>query len=726
MASGDSYYKAKQYYDAAIQYSNVIKIDGQDAEAHFKLAEAFEAINNTKNALLEYVRAADLAPDNNEAQLRAARFLVTGNYLTEAKNRARAVLKREPKNIDALIVLGSALAGLSNTEDAVAVIDRAVQVDPERAGSYTTLGVMQIAHGDLVLAEGAFTKAVEFAPNSPDAYMNLGTYYRATNRFPDAERALLKAYELQPKLVRINQALIALYLQWNRVDDAERYLRAMASESQDIQIRYALADFLTGRQRFDEARTVLLDIAKDDLQYAPAMTKMAVLEFAAGSPDRSQKIVDELLARDKHNSGALSMKSRLLLAQKKPAEALEPAKSSIDYDQHSATAVLTLGRVYLALNDLEDARRAFNDVLKLDPHSLPAQLELAELHRSRNEIDSAIEFAELASNEHKDNLPARLMLVRTLLIRDSDYSRAERELQALLAHNPNVGQAQALFGALAVGKKDLVGARRAFERAVSLDPRSGEAVTGLVILELTNKNPAAAREHIEKYLAATDNSAGVFLTGAELYGLLGDTPRIEQTLKRALQADPSNPEIYDLLGRVYVSQGRIADAKKEYDAIITVDKRSIQANTMLGWLSYRDRDTSAARQYWERAVQLDSGSAAAANNLAWLYAEGGGNLDSALQLAQLAKNKYPVQAEINDTLGWVYYKKGLYTQAIFYIQQAAEVSPNNAIYQFHLGMSYAQKGEDAKARPCLQRALSLKPDFDGALTARKTLSTLVF
>jgi tetratricopeptide (TPR) repeat protein len=726
MASGDAYFKAKEYYDAAIQYSNVIRIDNQDANAHFALAKSFEAINSTKNALVEYVRAADLAPDNSEMQIRAARFLVNGNYLTEAKNRMRAVLKRDPKNIDALIVLGTALAGLSNADDAVAVLDRAVHVDPERAGSYTTLGVMQIAHGELALAEQAFTTAVTLAPTSADAYINLGTYYRTTNRLADAERALLHAYQLQPKWERVNQALIALYIQLNRLDDAERYLKALVETSTDPRTRYALADFLMGRQRFDEARAVLFETAKDKSEYATAMTKMALLEFAAGSPEQSQKIVDDILAKDAHNSGALSMKARLLLAQKRPADALEPAKLAVDYDQRSASALLTLGRVYRALNSLEEARKTFNDVLKLDPHSLPTQLELAEIHRSRNEVDSALEFAEEAANEHKDNVPARLMLIRTLLIRDDDYPRAGRELDALLSKYPNIGQAQALYGALALGKKDPVTARRAFERAVVLDPRSGEAVTGLVICELQNRNKAAAAAYIEKYLAASGDVVGAYLTGAKLYGLVGDNARVEQTLKRALKADPSNPQIYDLLGRAYIAQGRLADAKNEFAAIVKVDKRSVQANTMLGWLYYTDHDRSSARQYWERAVELDSGSAAAANNLAWLYAEGGGNLDVALQMALTAKGKYPAQPEVNDTLGWVYYKKALYSQAIYYIQQSVDVAPNDPVFQFHLGMAYAQKGDDAQARKFLKAALTLKADFEGAQTAKQTLSTLVY
>ena len=54
----------------------------------------------------------------------------------------------------------------------------------------------------------------------------------------------------------------------------------------------------------------------------------------------------------------------------------------------------------------------------------------------------------------------------------------------------------------------------------------------------------------------------------------------------------------------------------------------------------------------------------AANNLAWIDATSNGNLDVALQLAQTAKAQLPNRHEVDDTLGWIYYKKGLSSMAI--------------------------------------------------------------
>ena len=65
----------------------------------------------------------------------------------------------------------------------------------------------------------------------------------------------------------------------------------------------------------------------------------------------------------------------------------------------------------------------------------------------------------------------------------------------------------------------------------------------------------------------------------------------------------------------------------------------------------------------------------AANNLAYIYAEEGGNLDIALNLAQTAKQVAPDNPNFTDTLGFVLLKKGLASAAIPEFQAAVNKSP---------------------------------------------------
>src|SRR5262245_4481425 len=112
LASGDQYVSQKNYREAVIQYRNAVAIEGTAGDIRLKLGTVYEALGENRNALGEYVRAADLMPDNDQAQLQAGKMLVAYRRFDEAKARATKVLEKDPKNVNALIVLGNALAGL--------------------------------------------------------------------------------------------------------------------------------------------------------------------------------------------------------------------------------------------------------------------------------------------------------------------------------------------------------------------------------------------------------------------------------------------------------------------------------------------------------------------------------------------------------------------------------------------------------------------------------------
>jgi len=74
-----------------------------------------------------------------------------------------------------------------------------------------------------------------------------------------------------------------------------------------------------------------------------------------------------------------------------------------------------------------------------------------------------------------------------------------------------------------------------------------------------------------------------------------------------------------------------------------------------------------------------------------------------------------------DTLGWVYYRKNVYTRAIVYLKEAAEKLPNQPMVRYHLGMAYHKNGNADLARKELTKALELDPKFKGNEEARAIL-----
>jgi tetratricopeptide (TPR) repeat protein len=145
---------------------------------------------------------------------------------------------------------------------------------------------------------------------------------------------------------------------------------------------------------------------------------------------------------------------------------------------------------------------------------------------------------------------------------------------------------------------------------------------------------------------------------------------------------------------------------------------------MLGIIHESRKEHDKAQARYEAILKRNPQFAPAANNLAWILVDHGGNLDVALSHAQTAREQKPDDPYIADTLGWIYYKKSAYLLAVSLLKEAAEKLPNEPVVHFHYGMALHRKGDTAGAKKSLQAALKLSHNFTGAEDARKTLAGL--
>ena len=318
---------------------------------------------------------------------------------------------------------------------------------------------------------------------------------------------------------------------------------------------------------------------------------------------------------------------------------------------------------------------------------------------------------------------AHLVAARASLAK-GDASTAEKSLKLLSANYPKSAAVQAQLGYLEMLRKNPAGARAAFERALQLDPSQLDALQALGALDVRAGNQAAARDRVERRLKAEPKNAGLRLIAAHTYIAVRDLPSAERALRDAIELDSANIAAYGLLGQIYASQRKLNEARIEFEQVAKRLPKAAAPPTMVGMIHELLNNKEEARRWYEKALAVDTNAPVAANNLAWLTAEQGGNLDVALQLAQTAKSRLPDSHQVDDTLGWVYYKKGLDTLAIASFQSSIQKDPKNPVYHYHLGLAYAKIGDKDKAREALKLALSLNPKFEGASEAQKALAAL--
>jgi len=714
----------KKYKEAILEYRAALQQDAKLGDARLKLADLYSQMDDVQNAYREYIRAADVMPDRLDAQLKAGAMLLMGNRFAEAKTKAETVLEKEPRNAGALMLLGNALAGLNDMSGAFQRLNEAIEADPGSGLPYSNLGALQLARGDKQMAEASFKKAVTASPASVTARIALAQYYRSQGRNAESEAALKEGQEIDPKNVQVNSNLVELFIRTNRLQEAEAPLKAIADVLQNADGQFSLVDYYVRSGRPKEAVPLLEALAESKEYHGMAKARLAALVYTEGHAVEAHKAIDDLLKAEPKNRDALLLKGRILALEKKfdPALVYLEAAAAAEPGQ-AAEPNLVAAKVYQAKGQLEEAQESYKKVLTQAPASAPAQVALAQLYSARGEVQSAAQLARSAVVSQPNSPEAHLTLARTLLA-GGDNTGAEQVIRTLQARMPNSAALEIQLGSLFVSRNDPVAARSAFTKALSLASGSPEALAGLVGLDLASKNEAAAIGRLEARLREAPDDSRTWFLAAHMYFNLKDLGRTENALRKTIELNPSNLRAFAMLGAVYGAQGKTDEARQQFETWAVKQPRNVAAQTMVAMLLERQNKPGEARTAYEKVLAIDPQAPIAANNLAWQYAESGGNLDVALQLAQVAKSQMPNEPEFNDTLGWVYYKQDIVDQAVPLILQAVGRDPKNAQFQYHLGMAYAKQGEDSKAIATLKGALALSASFEGANEARRVIGEL--
>jgi Flp pilus assembly protein TadD len=193
-----------------------------------------------------------------------------------------------------------------------------------------------------------------------------------------------------------------------------------------------------------------------------------------------------------------------------------------------------------------------------------------------------------------------------------------------------------------------------------------------------------------------------------------------------MDVNPDDGEAVAIYAQLQVQRGQAANAVGAWEKWSSAHPSNAGALAILGTLEESRGNGSKAEDYYKKALAIQPTQPIAANNLAYRMLMNGGNVDMALALAQTARRDPNMRdsPSVADTLAWAYYSKGTYGFARDLLEEAVKAAPNNAEYQYHLGMVYAKLGDKSNATTHLKKAISLAPNSPDAKNAQTALQGL--
>jgi len=267
-----------------------------------------------------------------------------------------------------------------------------------------------------------------------------------------------------------------------------------------------------------------------------------------------------------------------------------------------------------------------------------------------------------------------------------------------------------------------------FEKALAINPRLMDVFTNIIVLHTEKNDIETAVEKCNKQIDIVKESPGsmaiVYNLKGGLYMAQNKKAEAEAAFKDAIEKDPNSLKSYYALAKIYLMNDEADKSVAQYEALLAKNPNQAGPHMLLGTIYDMKKQFDLSEKHYREALKINPDFAPASNNLAYLLAQQEKDLNIALAFAQKAKEKLPDDPNVMDTLGWVYYKKGVYASAINEFLDSIKKNEKNAVIYYHLGLAYYKNNEKTKAAEQMEKALSISKDFDGADDARKTLSEL--
>jgi tetratricopeptide (TPR) repeat protein len=701
---GNQYFAQKQLSTAENEYRQAIQINPDLADAYYRLGFLQIQQEHPTAASQSFAHAVDLDPRNLDARLHLGDLLVSSTQYAEAHQQADAVLQQDGKNAEAHRVLGQVALHQMQYVSAENELKQAIDLDPYNPQTYEVLGLTQLLDAEHGAAEKSFQTAVDLKPDDPQTYINLADFYKGQNTPDRAEQVLQQGIARLPKAVELPVALAGFYVDRNRTPEAKRLLdQVEADENNYPDGRRAVATFDLengdATSALDRFRALVI---KNDNDQAAAM-KVAECYLQLSRWQDAGQWLDQ---RDKNrkDAGFGLLRARSYLGAFQLQEAAAELQSLIKDSPDLPAVYFYLAQVDSAQEQPVQAQQALTEALRLQPGYLPALLGLGNISLQQNDANSALAYASRVIATSFWSADAHILAGSSYLL-VGDQGQAQRAFELAAGLNPRSPAAQERLALVLGMRGNYADAERADESALTIAPDYAPALNGLARLLEKEGKTKQAKARIDRQIAVQPKAFQLYVAQAEFCIAQKDWECAEHSYQQTLALNPYYVNSYLALAHIYAATNRPQGMIQEYEAARAKFPEYLPTYILLAQVYEYLGNVDRARQTYQDALKVDPNSYQSLSNLAQLYADHGGSLSNALELAQKAKAAQPDDAGVNDTLGWVYYKQGLYRTAVPLLEAAVARSPKVAKFQFHLGMTYLAAGQPAQAHTTLQTAL---------------------
>jgi tetratricopeptide (TPR) repeat protein len=722
--SGNRAYDKGDYKSAALYYRRAIGEDSKFSEGYYRLGLAYLKSGMLGEAANQLQRAFTLDSSNADAGAKLAEIYILA--LTQEPKRAKAFLpeiqdvinqlmKKDPKSFDGLRLSAFMAVQEQKVDKALELYKAANDVKPNQADVIMPWATVlmqdhQEKEGEQMVLD-LIKKRKDFAP----PYDLLYSLYARDHRVDDAERILKAKADAMPDHPEYRIQLAGHYFVNQRREDMDQQLAAVSKTGKDGQGHILVGDFLFNLREYDSAQKEFEAGVREGGKNKAALELRLVNLFSAQNKfSDASKLINEVVRDNPKDSEALATRASLQVNSGEVAQiqaALADLKGLVQRNPDNFRMHYELARAYIAqaqktnkVEPVDLARVELETTVKLRPDFAMAKLILAQLSLNKHDYGKAIVMAEEILSPNPSNVQA-LLIRASAWTGQKEYDKARASLESILKASPSQQDARYQLGEVYRAQGSYAQAEATFREFRRISPGDPRSWIGILQTMQDARRYKDAEVFLLDEVANDPKKEGARMRLGGVYVLDKQYDKAIEQFNILLKNHPDSSDLHAAIGDTLRLKGDMQASIDYFRKAVSLNPSAPAPMVALAMVLEEFDQVAEARGLYEKILKIEPNNFIALNNLAFIKAEEGSDIDGALTLAQKAKQEAPKVDTISDTLGWIYIKKNLSDEAIRIFTDLVRKDPDLAMYRYHLAQAYSQKGDKLRARQECETAL---------------------
>jgi len=764
----------REWTNAEEQFRKALRLTPDYADAHFHLGQTLMQMRRPEEAEQSFRKSIELVPKERRGPLyitlalalqgqfdalaQSARDKAMGK-LKQAEECFRLGLEQLPQDLAARYQFALFLFNLGNLTGQDAPLTESESlldaILAEQPGQRDVLNLRALQHsrrGNLADAIALLERALELARNDAGLLFNLAQIVEQSGDTQRARNLLEESLALQPQqpgaLSRLAGIIANEDKDWARAMDLIEKGLALSPRDATLLFQKALvlksqaADLPEGDQKaqLDEVRALVEQVLRIQPAFQPAQVLAA--ELGGGPLPTTAPAVDveELERRLAEAPGDSELKLQVLqarLSAQRLPEALPLLEELLQERPEDPMLLVNHGMVlsYVAGQDGQRLTVARNSLRKgislLSTPDAPMLLRLAQLNILLREPEEAQDLLgqlmALVGTDPRLEM-AQLLQLSGVAAQQKGFLEDAAELfhQATQALDERLAQGvhgSQLDGALRESWGSLaqtLDLLRRDDEAIAaqirwsqITPGDGNVLFRLAGLYNRNGRFEEGLETLHRLeVLAPENPVTQYYTALTLMDL-NRTAEAENCLLKALELKPDFPEAQQRLQFLQQNRPLVASTLEELEQSVQEDPDDLDDRLLLSQAYLNAKEWEKAATQLDVVVAGDPKNHKALFDLsnAWLAA---GNKDKAIDCLIQLEQRLPNDPGVRFRLAELLLDNDEEELAVKEYKNAVDMQPNNPVFQFRYGVALKQADREDKAEQAIRRALELQPNFSAA------------